>query len=176
MNAYMTGIFHSKRIVLWDTTIDNLNEAEVLSITAHEIGHYIEGHIWKSILLSSLASLLMMFLLAMTSSWILDLSKGSFGIRKLYDLASLPLLLVVINFYAFLGSPIMNYISRTMELEADRYEIILAEDREAAVSAMEKLYKQSLGLPRPSKIYRFWYHSHPSLEERIDFYRNHPLD
>src|SRR5699024_11905624 len=63
MNAYMTGIGKSKRIVLWDTTINNLEQEEVLAITAHEIGHYIEGHIWKSILLSSLGTLFIMYLL-----------------------------------------------------------------------------------------------------------------
>ncbi|MCK9443636.1 MAG: M48 family metallopeptidase [Tissierellaceae bacterium] len=176
MNAYMTGILHSKRIVLWDTTIDNLEESEVLSITAHEIGHYVEGHIWKSIVFSSIGTILMMFLIFITSSWILDLSDGGFGIRKLYDIAAVPLLILVLNFYTFLGSPVTNYVSRRMEIEADTYEIVLAEDREAAVSAMEKLYKQSLGIPRPSKIFRLWYHTHPTLEERIDFYRNYPIN
>ena len=78
MNAYMTGIFNSKRIVLWDTTIDNLEEGEILAITAHEIGHYLEGHIWKSILLSSLGTVLILFLINITVSWVLDLSNGSF--------------------------------------------------------------------------------------------------
>jgi len=176
MNAYMTGILHSKRIVLWDTTIENLEESEVLSITAHEIGHYLEGHIWKSIVFSSIGTILIMFLIFISSNWILDLSGGSFGIRKLYDIAAIPLLLLVLNFYTFLASPISNYVSRHMEVEADAYEVILAEDRESAVSAMEKLYKQSLGIPRPSKIFKLWYHTHPSLEERIEFYRNYPIN
>ncbi len=176
MNAYMTGILHSKRIVLWDTTIENLEESEVLSITAHEIGHYLEGHIWKSIVFSSIGTILIMFLIFISSNWILDLSGGSFGIRKLYDIAAIPLLLLVLNFYTFLASPVSNYVSRHMEVEADAYEVILAEDRESAVSAMEKLYKQSLGIPRPSKIFKLWYHTHPSLEERIEFYRNYPIN
>ena len=54
--------------------------------------------------------------------------------------------------------------------------ITLKEDRESAVTAMEKLYKQSLGIPRPSKLYKFWYHTHPTLEERIEFYREEPFD
>ncbi len=176
MNAYMTGIFNSKRIVLWDTTIDNLEEEEVLSITAHEIGHYIKGHIWKSITLAGLGTLVTLFLVYITSNWILDLSNGVFGIRKLGDIGALPLLLLVLNFYSFIGNPITNFVSRDMEIEADAYEIILTEDRPSAVSAMEKLYKESLGLPRPSNIYKIWYHSHPTLEERVDFYKNYPLD
>ena len=176
MNAYMTGIFHSKRIVLWDTTINNLEESEVLSITAHEIGHYVKGHIWKSIIQSSLGTVLLLFLVYTTSIWILKSSNGSFGIKKLYDIAALPLLVVVLNFYSFMGSPIMNYFSRDMEIEADAFEIVLTQDRESAVSAMEKLYKESLGLPRPSNIFKIWYFTHPTLEDRLEFYRNYPLD
>lgn len=176
MNAYMTGIFKSKRIVLWDTTINNLEEREILSITAHEIGHYVRGHIWKNILFSCIGTIIVSFLVFITSNWILSLSNGSFGIRKLYDIAALPLLFLVLNFYLFLSLPIQNYVSRYMEIEADKYEILLTEDREAAISAMEKLYDQSLGLPRTSKIYKIWYNTHPTLEERIEFYKTYPLD
>lgn len=176
MNAYMTGIFHSKRIVLWDTTINNLEEKEVLSITAHEIGHYVKGHIWKNIILSSFGTILTLFLIHITSIKILNLSNGSFGIRRFQDIAAIPLLLLVLNFYSFIGSPITNYFSRKMEVEADAYEIMLTEDRESAISAMEKLYKESLGLPRPSNIFKIWYYTHPTLEERVDFYKNYPLE
>ncbi len=176
MNAYMTGIFHSKRIVLWDTTINNLEEKEVLSITAHEIGHYVKGHIWKNIILSSFGTILTLFLIHITSVKILNMSNGSFGIRRFQDIAAIPLLLLVLNFYSFIGSPITSYFSRKMEVEADAYEIMLTEDRESAISAMERLYKESLGLPRPSNIFKIWYHTHPTLEERVDFYRNYPLE
>ena len=112
MNAYMTGISKSKRIVLWDTTINNLEEREVLSITAHEIGHYVRGHIWKNIIIGSIGTLLMMYLIYLTSNWILDYSYGSFGFKNIFNYASIPLFILVINLYTFLGNPIMNYISR----------------------------------------------------------------
>lgn len=171
MNAYMTGIFKSKRIVLWDTTINNLTEDEVLSITAHEIGHYVKGHIWKNILLASLGSLLIAYLVYITSNWILVNSNGEFGFRNIYNYASIPLFILVLNFYTFFGNPINNLVSRYFEIEADSYEISLTHDRQSAVTAMEKLYKQSLGLPRPSKIYKIWYHTHPPLDERVEFYK-----
>ncbi len=171
MNAYMTGIGKSKRIVLWDTTIDNLDEREVLCITAHEIGHYVSRHIWKNILIASVGTLLLAYLVYLTSNWILEHSYSSFGFRNIFNYASVPLFIMVINFYSFLGNPIMNYVSRYMEREADAYEIMLTDDREAAITAMEKLYKESLGLPRSSKLYKIWYHSHPTLEERVQFYK-----
>ncbi len=173
MNAYMTGIFNSKRIVLWDTTIDNLDEDEVLSIAAHEIGHYLEGHIWKSIILASFGTILLLFLLYLTSRWVLRMSNGSFGFSKVNDIAMIPLFILILNFYTFLGQPIVNYISRNMEIEADAYEITLTEDRESAVSAMEKLSRGNLGIPRSGKLYKIWYHTHPSLEERVEFYKTY---
>ena len=176
MNAYMTGIYKSKRIVLWDTTINNLTENEVLSVTAHEIGHYVKWHIWKNIIIGSLGSLLIAYLVYKTSNWILDSSYGTFGFRNIYNYASLPLLIFVINLFTFFGNPISNYVSRYFEIEADRYEISLTKDRESAVSAMEKLYEQSLGIPRPSKIYKLWYYTHPPLEERVEFYKTEEFE
>jgi len=172
MNAYMTGVFSSKRIVLWDTTINNLEKEEVLSISAHEIGHYVKGHIWKSIVLGGVGSLFLMYLLYITSNWILTNSNESFGFRKLYDMASLPLILLVLNFYMFFANPIMNFASRQMEREADAYEIYLTKNREAAISAMIKLREGNLSIPRPSRIYEIWYYTHPPVEERIEFFEN----
>ena len=171
MNAYMTGIFKSKRIVLWDTTIDNMTEEEILSITSHEMGHYVKGHIWKNIIFSSVGTILILYLVFISSRWILKASDGSFGFRNLYNYSSLPLLILALNLFTFLGSPISSYVSRTMEIEADSYEISLTKNRMPAISAMKKLYDTSLGIPRPSKIYKIWYYTHPPLEERIEFYK-----
>src|SRR5690606_7175330 len=84
--------------------------------------------------------------------------------------ASLPLFLVLLSLFNWIGQPVVNGFSRNFEREADLYEISMTEDRTSAVTAMEKLYETSLGLPRPSAFYEFWYHTHPSLEERIHFY------
>lgn len=170
MNAYMTGIFKSKRIVLWDTTISNLTKDEVLSITSHEIGHYVKGHIWQNIIFSSVGTILILYLVYISSNWILKLSYGSFGFKNIYNYASIPLIILTLNIFTFLGSPISSYVSRNMEVQADRYEISLTQNRGSAITAMEKLYETSLGLPRPSRIYKFWYHTHPPLEERVQFY------
>lgn len=171
MNAYMTGIYKSKRIVLWDNTINNLSEEEVLSITAHEIGHYVKGHIWKNIIIGTVGTFIILYLLNITANWMLKASNGAFGFRNIYNFASVPLLLFVLNFYTFFSNPIANFVSRYFEVEADAYEISLTEDRESAVTAMEKLYEQSLGIPYPSEIYKIWYYTHPPLNERVEFYK-----
>ncbi len=176
MNAYMTGVFKSKRIVLWDTTMDKLDKEEVLSVTAHEIGHYIKGHIWRSIILGGLFYIFLMFLIYKTSTWILMRSKGSFGFNRLYDIASIPLMILVLNLYMFFASPIINANSRQMEREADAYEINLTQNKEASISSMLKLYEESLSLPRTSTIFKIWYHSHPTPEERIEFFSSYEKD
>lgn len=170
MNAYMTGIFKSKRIVLWDTTINNLDNKEIRSIVAHEMGHYLKAHIWKSIFMGIIGTFIILFILNALSNWVLLEAKGAFGFKNIYNYASLPLIILLLNLVSFFANPIENVVSRYFEREADSYEISLTEDRESAVSAMQKLYKKSLGIPRPSQFYKIWYHSHPPLEERIDFY------
>jgi STE24 endopeptidase len=172
MNAYMTGIFKSKRIVLWDTTINNLDKDEITSIVAHEMGHYLKNHIWKSIFMGVAATFFILYIVNISSNWVLLESKGAFGFRNIYNYASLPLIILLLNLVSFFANPIENSVSRYFEREADSYEISLTKDRESAVTAMQKLYKKSLGIPRPSKFYKVWYHSHPPLEERIDFYLN----
>ena len=87
-------------------------------------------------------------------------------------MASLPLILLVLNFYMFFANPIMNFASRQMEREADAYEIYLTQNREAAISAMIKLREGNLSIPRPSRIYEIWYYTHPPVEERIEFFEN----
>ena len=175
MNAYMTGVFKSKRIVLWDTTMDKLDREEVLAVTAHEIGHYVKGHIWKGIILGGIFSILLMYLIYRTSNWMLTRSNGSFGFNKLYNIASIPLIILVLNIYMFFASPLINLNSRYMEREADTYEINLTKNKEAAISTMIKLHEESLSLPRPSKIFKIWYHSHPTAEERIEFFTKYRL-
>lgn len=176
MNAYMTGTMKAKRIVLWDTTIENLTEDEIIAILSHEIGHYIEGHIWKSIVLGSVLITLIFFLTNKICLWLIKNSCHIFGFKKLYQIASLPLILLVINGLIFLSSPIINVYSRHHERQADRIELELTEDPETFVSVLTKLYEQSLSLPRPSRLYRFWYYSHPTYEERVSFAISHKTE
>ncbi|MFU0800295.1 MAG: M48 family metalloprotease [Xylanivirga thermophila] len=168
MNAYMTGVFGSKRIVIWDTTIDNLTEDETISIVSHEIGHYVKGHIWKSIVLGGLLTIMVLYFTNILSFWIMGMSDGAFGFTKLYDIASLPLFILVLNIIVFIASPAMNGYSRYIERQADRFEIELAGNKEAYLSSLDKLYNKSLSLPRPSKIYKIFYCTHPPYEERVE--------
>ncbi|MBE6083242.1 MAG: M48 family metallopeptidase [Tissierellaceae bacterium] len=176
MNAYMTGILKSKRIVLWDTTINKLTRQETVNVTAHEMGHYVNNHIIKSTIVGGISTILLLFLVNKTSLWILKNSRGIFGFKNLYEVAAIPLLILCLNFYLFLSSPVSNWYSRKMEWEADKYELDITKNKGATVSSLEKIYEESLSIPRPSNIYKIWYYSHPSLEERVKFAENYKFE
>lgn len=169
MNAYMTGVFSSKRIVLWDTTINNLAEKETLAVTAHEIGHYVMGHIWKSIVLGGIFTILILYLVNRTGLWVLKTFGKVLGFRNLYDIAALPLIVLLMNLFVFLGNPVMNTYSRSLERAADTFELELTQNNYSAITSTIKLHENSLVLPHPSKIYEVWYYTHPSYYERIEF-------
>ena len=173
MNAYMTGILNSKRIVLWDTTIKNLTDRETLTVVAHEMGHYLMGHVWKAIILAGMLNILVFYLINKSAIWVLNKSGGAFGFTKLHDIASLPLIMLLLSIFMFVASPIVNTYSRYTEREADRFEIELTRDNEASMSSMIKLHQNSLVLPTPGVVYKLWNYDHPTFEDRVNFAKNY---
>lgn len=169
MNAYMTGVLNTKRIVLWDTTIKNLSHDETLGIVAHEMGHYLMGHIWKSILLGGALSMFIFYAVNKSAHWIIDKSQGAFGFSKLQDIASLPLLILLFNIFMFAAAPAINGYSRHTELEADRFQLELTRNNNAAISSTIKLHESSFILPSPGIVYKLWNYDHPTFEERVEF-------
>jgi len=169
MNAYMTGVFNTKRIVLWDTTINYLTVDEVLGVVAHEMGHYLMGHVWKSIVIGGLGSIVLLYLVYRMSNWFLKKSKGRFGFNKLSDVAAFPLIMLLINIMIFASAPISNAYSRSIELEADRFELELTQNNFATGTGTVKLHQQSLTMPEPGLIYLIWTYDHPTFKSRVDF-------
>lgn len=169
MNAYMTGVFNTKRIVLWDTTINYLTVDEVLGVVAHEMGHYLMGHVWKSIVFGGLGSIFLLYLVYRMSNWALKRSNGRFGFNKLSDVAAFPLIMLLINIMLFAVTPISNAYSRSIELEADRFELELTQNNFATGTGTVKLHQQSLTMPEPGLIYLLWTYDHPTYKSRVDF-------
>ncbi|MBC2582510.1 M48 family metallopeptidase [Clostridium sp. DJ247] len=173
MNAYMTGVLNTKRIVLWDNTIKNLTYGEVLGIVAHEMGHYIMGHVWKAIIIAGVGSILVFYFINKSALWMLEKSQGIFGFNKLQDIASIPMLILLLNIFMFVVTPVSNAYSRYTEREADRFELELTKNNDAAVSSTIKLHENSLVLPTPGVIYKLWNYDHPTFEERVEFAKNY---
>jgi STE24 endopeptidase len=169
VNAYVTGLGQTKRIVLWDTLLAKLDEREVLFVMGHEMGHYVLGHVVRSVLLSSIVTLIGLLLVDRVGRWLISLYRNRLGFDSLADIASLPLMLLLLE-CAFLAlSPVALAYSRHQEHEADRFALDHTAYKHSAGMSFIKLQKENLSNPRPGLIYKIFRSSHPSIGERIDF-------
>ena len=164
MNAYVTGLGPTNRIVMWDTLLAKMNQDEVLAVMGHEMGHYVLHHLWKGTAATILGTFVILFFAQRIYDWGLPRWRLTSG-----DPASLPWLLVIISTISFLGSPIQNGISRYMEHEADVFGLELTQLNEATASSFVKFAEDSKVNPNPHPFIEFWRYSHPSLARRIEF-------
>jgi Zn-dependent protease with chaperone function len=169
VNAYVTGFWQTKRIVLWDTLIAKLNEQELLVVMGHEMGHYVLGHVVRSILLSSILTLAGLFLVDRLGRTLIAKYHARLGFSALSDIASVPLMMMLLEVAFLVLNPIAMAYSRNQEHEADRYSLLLTRANHAAAMAHVKLQTENLGNPRPGWLYKLFRASHPSAGERIDF-------
>ncbi len=167
MNAYVTGIGSNSRIVLWDTTLNKLSDNEILFIMAHEIGHYVEKHIYIGIALYIISSFFGFWLTAKIMQFVIKRWGPRLRISSLSSLTSLPLFLCTLSVLMFIFSPIENSISRYQESRADAYAIEMMPDKEAAVHTFQELSKSSLSQLNPPWLVKVFRYSHPTMLERI---------
>ena len=169
VNAYVTGFMDTKRIVLWDTIIDKLNEKELLFVMGHEMGHYVLGHVWKTILFLSFLILVSLYFAYRIAGGVISRHKERFGFDQFSDIASLPLLLVLVSAFLLVITPIANWYSRAHEHDADIFGLEITRDNHDAATAFVKLQQENLSNPRPGLLYILWRADHPVLGDRIDF-------
>ena len=169
VNAYVTGFFGTKRIVLTDTIIAKLTAPELLTAMGHEMGHYVLGHVPETVVFLSGLILVTLYLAHRTAGYFLTRHSRRLGFDSLADVAALPLLLLLTNLFSFLVSPVALAYSRHHEHEADRFSIEITRDNHALGTAFVKLQTENLGNPRPGLLYKLWRASHPPIGERIDF-------
>ncbi len=167
MNAYVTGIGSNARIVLWDTTLNKLNKEEILFIMAHEMAHYVYKHIYWMLLGTIASSLALSYIVYRLVNWIIKKYGAYWGISRLGDLRSLPLLLLMISILSFAISPIENTVSRQSERAADKYAMEMVGDKNAAISSFQKLTIESLSEPNPPELVKIFLYSHPTMVERL---------
>jgi Zn-dependent protease with chaperone function len=169
VNAYVTGIGATKRIVLWDTLLDRLEPDEVVFVMGHEMGHYVLHHTVAIILGAALLATLSLYAVHRVAGTLIARYRGRFGFDDLADVASLPLLMLVGGIVSFVVTPGVLAWSRWQEHEADRFGLELTGNRHAAAMAFVRLQQENLGVPRPGLLYTLWRGSHPSLASRIEF-------
>lgn len=175
LNAYVTGLGGTHRIVLWDTLLATLEPDEIEFIMAHEMGHYVRRDVWQGALLAWGVTVLGLGLAAWGLPRLIRRWAGRLRFNELSDPASFPLLGLVLAVYLFLLMPVTNGFSRFIERRADLYALQLTGNREAAVRAFCKLAAGNLSLPNPPAWIEFWFYTHPSLDRRIALARTWPL-
>jgi len=169
VNAYVTGLGGTKRIVLWDTLVDRLEPDQVVFVMGHEIGHFVLRHTLTIILGATLLATLSLYVVHRVAGRLIVLFHHRFGFERLNDVASLPLLVLVGGVVMLATAPAMLALSRWQEREADRFGLEITHDNQAAARAFGRLHDENLAVPRTGLLYRLWRGSHPDLADRIEF-------
>jgi Zn-dependent protease with chaperone function len=174
VNAYVTGLGASKRIVIWDTSIQKTKPDELLFIVGHEMGHYVYHHVLKGTVFFLAMLLAALFLAHRLLRWLISCWGAAWGVRGESDWAALGVLLLLLKGMTFFGAPIGNAFSRMEEHNADLYGLevvqgLLPNGNEVAAHSFQVLGEEDLDDPNPSKFIVFWLYSHPPLNERLQF-------
>ena len=178
VNAYVTGIGASKRVVVWDTTIQKMNRPQALFVFGHEMGHYVLGHIRNAILF--IAGLLFVFYYIgyRGMKWAVARWGPAWSIRGVDDWASLPIFMLILAVLFFLASPVFTGFSRWQEHNADIYGLevthgLTPDSPEVAGQAFQILGEISLSDPDPHPFIKYWRYTHPPVAERVMFSRSY---
>lgn len=169
VNAYVSGFGETKRIVLWDTLLQKLEPDQVVFVMGHEMGHYVLHHIPKTIAILGALIVAGLWGVHRSARGLLDRHAGRFGFSRLDDVASLPLILLLLNVFFFALAPAVLAYSRWQEHEADRFGLEITTDNRACGEGFVRLQQENLSNPRPGALFKLWRASHPPLGERIDF-------
>ena len=174
IDAYVTGIGASKRVVIWDTTIQKTSADELLVIVGHELGHYVLGHVAKGFVVFLAGLLLGLYVTFHTLQWMLKRWGSRWGVRGQEDWAALGVLLLILNVLEFVSMPMENGFSRMQEHAADVYGLevvhgLVPNSQEAGARAFQVLGEVDMADPKPSRFITFWLYSQPPLAERLEF-------
>ncbi len=164
-NAYFTGIGRVKRIVLFDTLLEQMTDDEIIGILAHEAGHWKLGHIWKRLLVMELIALAACWFAWQLLAWggLADV----FGLGQLSFTAQVVLLGFLVSLVSFPLTPLSSARSRRHEWQADQFAIDLTGESLPLAQALTKLCKENLSNLHPHPLYAWFYYSHPPVVARV---------
>jgi len=166
-NAYFTGIGKTKRIVLFDTLLASHTHEEIVSVLAHEIGHWKKKHILKQLVFMICASLILFYGVYLAVAW--PPLYRAFGVAQSPVYAGFFLVSLYLSAAGFFLSPLGTAITRRFEREADRMAFDLTGTAIPMVDALRRLAKDNLSNLHPHPWYVRFYYSHPPLAERIEY-------
>ena len=177
LNAYVSGIGATKRIVVWDTTAGRVPDDVVMFVFGHESGHYVLNHIPKMLAGFAAALFFIYWACAWFAGWLARRFGASWGLsatEPLADRAGFVVLMFAITVASFVTEPIVNTFSRHFEHEADVYgqeaiHGLVADPQKTAVVGFNALGEAWLEDPNPSPFIEFWEYNHPSVKSRAEF-------
>jgi STE24 endopeptidase len=171
-NAYVTGIGSTKRVVVWDTTLDQLTVPETQYVFGHELGHYVLQHIPRGIAFASAMLFIGFYIFYRAMLWLFARYGTRWRVRDLHDWAALPAILLVASVISFFSDPIANGFSRYQEHQADVYGLNIIEGlipnaQQVAAHSFQVLGERSLDYPYPNRFIVFWSYDHPPSGDRL---------
>jgi STE24 endopeptidase len=174
LNADVEGFGASKRVVVWDTTIEKMTPDEIVFVFGHESGHYVLGHIVTTVFFTFAILLFTLYLGYLFVQWAIAKFGIRWGIASQNDWAALAVLLLAFSLFGIVLEPIENAYSRMHEHAADVYgqeaiHRLVPDPQATAVGAFDVLGKTSFADPNPSPLYEFWTYSHPAIGRRAAF-------
>jgi STE24 endopeptidase len=160
--ANVSGLFGSARIAISDVALKKASLDEVKAVTGHEVGHYILGHVWRTILVIALIIMLAFFV---ADRLYPRLARAFGSTADLSDPRGIPVFVYMITLLLSVSEPLTNTLSRIDEAESDNYSLKTVNLPDALASALVKTAEYRY--PRPSAVQEFLFYTHPSVEWRV---------
>lgn len=178
LNAYVTGFGGSKRVVVWDTSLQKSSPDEVLFIFGHELGHYVLRDVVHGLVMAAAGALLALWLGFHAVHWLARRYGARWQVPAVEQWSAVVVLLLAFACFSIVSEPIGNAISRRVEHRADVFgqEIvhgIVPDPQATAVRSFQRLGEESLDVPQPNPFIVFWSYSHPTIAARAAFARDY---
>lgn len=166
ISANVAGLGGTMRIALNDNLLQRASRGEIRMVMAHEIGHYVLNHVWKSLVFNGLLLLAMFAFARAAFAWAQSRWGSRWGVRDVADPAGLPILVAAFTVFQLLATPVTNTITRVQEIEADQFGLAAGRDPDAEAAVILKLatYRKM----EPGPIEEFVFYTHPSGWRRIE--------
>lgn len=165
ISANVSGIGSTIRISLNDNLLKKCTPAEIKSVMAHELGHYVLNHIYKSLLLMFIIVIVGFALVNYLLTWTLSRWGNKWNISGITDIAALPLFMLFFSAYFFFARPALNNMIRVNEIEADYFGLNAAQEPDGFASVSMKLseYRKI----NPGHLEEIIFYDHPSGRVRV---------
>ncbi|MFJ8578615.1 M48 family metallopeptidase [Micromonospora sp. NPDC093277] len=165
VNAYVSGLGPTRRVVVYDTLLREATPEEVTSVVAHELGHAKDRDVWVGTLVGALGAAAAVVALYLLGSWppLLRLA----GVESVAQPRAFPLLIALITVAGLVATPVQALVSRRVEARADAHALALTGDPATFEAMQRRLAGVNLADPDPPRWEYLWSASHPSTVERM---------